>query len=167
MPKTKASKPAASKDAAPESFDNYLTIAEAAPLIKNVNGKRGVTRQRVLAIIQKGRLPAQNADATGSSNAPMRSPTSPCPHIVPKTKKRMQHERACSPIEKRDTQRFARIAQTHRGSFHKYQLTLSRIKSARRTNPPSCRKRSHRAPTQKTTHSTVVIKRIAANTKPR
>lgn len=59
MPKTKASKPAASKDAAPESFDNYLTIAEAAPLIKNVNGKRGVTRQRVLAIIQKGRLPAQ------------------------------------------------------------------------------------------------------------
>lgn len=59
MPKSK-NKSTASKDSAPiESFDNYLTIAEAAPLIKNERGERGVTRQRVLAIIKRGRLPAQ------------------------------------------------------------------------------------------------------------
>lgn len=54
MPKSKST---AVSDAS--EFENYLTIQEAAALIKNARtGKRGVSRQRALVLVREGRITA-------------------------------------------------------------------------------------------------------------
>ena len=54
----KAVKPKSQTESA-DSIESYLTVSEAAPLIKNIRtGKRGVTRQRLLALIRDERIAA-------------------------------------------------------------------------------------------------------------